>query len=96
MVGAVLRRRKSLIPPVSRTQIVGLAIAALATAGVLVAVFTDLVPFIAIVAVGFIAMALLVIGDLRDGDHMPESQSTTHEPQIASVKQNPKPPAQRL
>jgi hypothetical protein len=72
-----------------------LAVAALATAGILIAVLTDVLPFVAVVAVGFIGIAVLIFLDLQDGDREEVGQEATR-PTIANMKQNPKRPAHRL
>ncbi|HET7509975.1 MAG TPA: hypothetical protein VFJ65_06975 [Solirubrobacterales bacterium] len=76
-------------------HLVGLTVAALATAGILVAVLTDTLPFVAVVAVGFIGIAVLIFRDLQDGDREEVGQEAT-QPKIAQMKQNQKHPAHRL
>lgn len=89
--------RRNFWSRVGRAHWVGLVVAVLATAGTLIAVFADVLPFAAVAAVGFVGIAFLVYLDLHDGDRHEVTPPGT-EPQIAQaqVKRNQKHPAHRL
>jgi hypothetical protein len=74
---------------------IGLAIAGLVTAGILVATLTGALPLGFVAGAGLILIALFVLRDLRDGDHAGEKRRPTRL-KIAQVKRHHKPPAQRL
>lgn len=95
MVEPVPGRRNFFRSRAGRTHLVGLTVAALATAGILIAVLTDVLPFVAVVVIGFIGIAVLIFRDLQDGNHEEVGPETT-KPKIAQVKQNQKHPAHRL
>jgi hypothetical protein len=87
-------RSKFLEPLRSRSQLIGLVMAGLATIAVLVAIFTDVLPFVAVVIVGFLGGALLIYRDLQDGNHARQRGHST-QPKIAHVKRHGKRPAPR-
>jgi hypothetical protein len=94
MVEEVPRRQR---PPKllhNRPQMIGLALAGAVTVGVLTATLTGALPLIAVAGGGFVAMALLVIRDLLDGDHASAKRRPTRV-KVAHMKRNHKPPARR-
>lgn len=94
MVDGVPRLPKFLEPLRSRSQLIGLAVAGLATVAILIAIFTGVLPFVAVVVVGFLGGALLIYRDLQDGNHARERRRPTR-PKIAQVKGRGKRPAPR-
>src|SRR5215213_9506059 len=85
--------------PARQPHLIGLAIAVVSTAGLLIAVLTKAIPFVAITVVGVIVTALLIFGDFQDGQRdQPRQEDPTPEPVPAArqVERSPEHRAQRL
>lgn len=95
---------KFLRSPVRRPHLIGLAVAGMVTAGLLVAVITEALPFVVIAVAGFIGTAALIFFDLQDGERDRARREATHQHEVsrAQMKRNqehqkqPEHPAQRL
>jgi hypothetical protein len=90
--------KKLLRSSARQPHLIGLAIAVVCTAGLLVAVLTKVIPFVAITVAGLIATALLIFGDFQDGERdQPGQEDPTPEPVRAhQVEPSPEHRAQRL
>lgn len=90
MVDPVSKLLRSLGPQ-RRPLLIGLVLAVLAVAAVLVAVFTDALPLGAVAIAGGAGMAALIVRDLRDGDGV-HSRRNPARPKVAQVKRRDKRP----
>lgn len=91
--------RKFLRSPARQPHLIGLAIAVIVTAGLLVAVLTKAIPFVAITVAGVIGTVLLIFGDFRDGERdRPHQEEPTPAPPVHArqVERNPEHRPQRL
>jgi hypothetical protein len=88
MVDEVPRRQGPLKLLTNRPQMIGLVVAGLVTAGILAATLTGALPLIVVAGGGFLAIALMVIRDLMDGDHASSRRRPTGV-KIAQVKRHP-------
>lgn len=90
--------RKLLKSSARQPQLIGLAIAVVCTAGLLVAVLTKAIPFVAITVAGLIATVLLIFGDFQDGQRDQSDQKKPKPDPVRTppVEQSPEHRPQRL
>jgi len=96
MVKPVPERRNFFRSRAGLAHLIGLVVAGFATAGILVAVLTDAVPFAAVAIVGFIPLALLIFRDLQDGDREGVDQEVTSSKKMPPMERKQEHPAHRL